>query len=74
MLNIYYYFKILKRITFWWIDPLILLGFRKTLTKEDMWSIDENESCKHLTEKLETEWYELAERYVNSNNFIYLYF
>jgi hypothetical protein len=39
-----------------------------------MWSIDENESCKHLTEKLETEWYELAERYVNSNNFIYLYF
>ena len=29
-----------------------------------MWSIDENESCKHLTEKLETEWHELAEKYV----------
>jgi hypothetical protein len=41
---------------------LILAGYKKDLTRKDMWRIDEKEMCKKLTEKLETEWNHIAEK------------
>jgi hypothetical protein len=40
---------------------MIVKGYRKNLTEEDMWNIDESESCSYLTEQLEKEWNEKAQ-------------
>jgi len=42
---------------------LILAGYKTDLTRKDMWRIEEKEMCKHLTEKLEKEWNQIAEKY-----------
>jgi hypothetical protein len=39
---------------------LISTGYKKDLTREDMWDIDEDEKCEFLTEKLEKEWNKVA--------------
>lgn len=41
---------------------LILDGFKKELTKEDMWQIEEKETCRILTEQLEKEWLDISEK------------
>jgi ATP-binding cassette subfamily C (CFTR/MRP) protein 1 len=52
---------LLSRITFWWLNPLILTGYKRDLTKEDMWEIDESESSRNLTDKLEKKWNKVAQ-------------
>jgi hypothetical protein len=37
------------------------MGFSKNLAREDMWQIDDTETCKILTAKLEVEWNKRAE-------------
>lgn len=55
------YATLLSRITFWWINPMIVAGYKKDLTREDMWDIDEHEQCNYLTQKLEHEWKKAAD-------------
>jgi len=54
---------LLSRITFWWLNPLILTGFRKELKREDMWQLEEKEECRVLTDQLEREWSQAAARF-----------
>nr|UOU03337.1 ATP-binding cassette subfamily C1-6 [Brachionus rubens] len=56
---------LLSRLTFWWLNPLILTGYKSDLTKEDMWDIDNSESCRYLTDKLEEEWNRVAKIYMD---------
>nr|QUF59451.1 ATP-binding cassette transporter Abcc1-6-2 [Brachionus angularis] len=58
--------SLLSRITFWWINPLILFGYKREFTKEDMWPIDEKESCGYLTNKLIEEWDKVAKIYMEN--------
>lgn len=44
---------------------MITNGSKKKLTKQDMWQIDETESCELLTSQLEEEWNELAQKYLS---------
>lgn len=53
--------SLLSRITFWWINPLIVSGYKKALTRDDMWDIEAKEMCDYLTKKLEHEWNKLAD-------------
>jgi hypothetical protein len=39
---------------------MISTGYKKNLTRDDMWDIDEEEKCYHLTQKLEKEWDKVA--------------
>ena len=43
---------------------MIVTGFKKDLTKEDMWDIDPHEQCNHLTDKLERVWKKSADEYM----------
>lgn len=36
-----------------------------------MWQIDESESCAYLTERLEIEWNESAQKYIQENRIHY---
>ena len=48
--------SLLSKLSFLWIDPLIRKGFRRDLTREDMWEIDFSETSECVTNKLEFEW------------------
>ncbi len=41
---------------------MIVNGFKRNLTKQDMWQIEESESTEFLTEELEKHWNEIAEK------------
>lgn len=43
---------------------MIVNGYKRDLTKQDMWQIDESESCDYLTRELEDEWNEMAQKYL----------
>ena len=45
-----------SRLTFWWINDLIMTGYKRTLTREDMWKVEDNESSRYLTQQLQTAW------------------
>lgn len=45
-----------SRLTFWWINDLIMTGYNRTLTREDMWKVEDNESSRYLTQQLQTAW------------------
>lgn len=52
----------MSRLTFWWLNSLILNGYKKELTQKDMWDVDDNEKSRHLTDKLEAEWNKMAKK------------
>nr|QNH67948.1 ATP-binding cassette transporter subfamily C member 1 X9 [Brachionus plicatilis] len=58
--------SLLSRLTFWWLNPLILNGYKKELTHDDMWDIDASEKSCYLTDKLEVEWNKAAREYMEA--------
>ena len=52
------------------MPSLIINGYHKDLTKDDVWQIEESEECQNLTERLEKVWNPLAERYINENRIL----
>ncbi|XP_053524633.1 ATP-binding cassette sub-family C member 2-like, partial [Artibeus jamaicensis] len=44
----------LSRITFSWYDSVVLKGFKRPLTLEDIWDVDEQSKSKALVTKFET--------------------
>ncbi|KAI8811583.1 P-loop containing nucleoside triphosphate hydrolase protein [Cladochytrium replicatum] len=40
--------SLFSRITFSWLDPLILLGNKKILSNKDVWNMDEGDCTKHV--------------------------
>ena len=45
-----------SRLCFWWINDLIATGYKRTLTRDDMWKIEDRESARYLTQKLQAAW------------------
>ena len=39
--------SVLSVLTFWWVNPLIMLGYKKPLTELDLWTLDPNDSTKY---------------------------
>ena len=46
------------------LNRIIVKGFRRNLTKMDMWQIEESESSEYLTQELEKHWNEVAQKYL----------
>nr|KAF6321957.1 ATP binding cassette subfamily C member 2 [Pipistrellus kuhlii] len=44
----------LSKITFSWYDSIVLKGYKKPLTLEDVWDVDEQSKTKMLVSKFET--------------------
>ncbi|RNA42720.1 multidrug resistance-associated 1 [Brachionus plicatilis] len=63
--------SLLFRLTFWWLNPLILNGYKKELTHDDMWDIDATERSCYLTDKLEVEWNKAARKYMEAKKLQY---
>ncbi|CAF1016714.1 unnamed protein product [Brachionus calyciflorus] len=56
------YVSLLSRLSFWWINDLILTGYKRDLTKDDLWSVDETEASENVTKKFETAWNKASEK------------
>nr|QNH67946.1 ATP-binding cassette transporter subfamily C member 1 X7 [Brachionus plicatilis] len=56
--------SLLSKLTFWWINPLINIGFKRDFTREDLFEIDDRELSEASTRKLEKIWNPLAREYI----------
>jgi len=46
----------LSRITFWWFGGMILKGYKRPLTTDDMWSLDHNNKSNVILRKFDKVW------------------
>jgi ABC-type multidrug transport system fused ATPase/permease subunit len=60
------YSPLLSKLTFWWINNLITKGFKRPLTRDDLWEIDEQESSEYVTQKLEVAWDKATKAYLEA--------
>ncbi|CAF3925067.1 unnamed protein product [Rotaria sp. Silwood2] len=42
-----------SRITFWWVTPLIVRGYKKPLTEEDCWQLEISERAVHVVHRVQ---------------------
>lgn len=54
--------SLLSMLTFWWINTLIRTGYKRDLTRDDLWEIDSAEKSEHVTKKLEQVWFPKANK------------
>jgi hypothetical protein len=47
---------ILSRLTFWWMNSLMMLGYEKPLTEDDLWDINEEDKSGVLSDKFQKHW------------------
>lgn len=45
-----------SRLTFSWFDPLALTGFRRSLTENDLWALNPQDSSKEVVPKFDKFW------------------
>ena len=48
--------NIFSRLTFWWIDPLLLLGYQRVLEDADLYNLSKNDSAAVNCTALQTRW------------------
>lgn len=58
--------SLLSKLTFWWINRIIVTGFKRELTREDLWKIDETESSAYNSERFEYFWNGKANNYIRA--------
>ncbi|CAH3177882.1 unnamed protein product [Porites lobata] len=45
-----------SRLTFWWLNRLIITGYRRALQEDDLWLLDERSQSHHVVPRLHKEW------------------
>ena len=58
--------SLISKLTFWWINSIIITGFKRELTKEDLWQVDETESSAYNSERFEFFWSKKANEYIEA--------
>lgn len=48
--------SVLSKIFFWWLNPLIMKGYRQPLTGEDQWSLVPRRQCDALSRRFNKHW------------------
>lgn len=56
--------SILSKLWFWWMNSLIVTGYKRDLTRQDLWNINEKESSNHVTNEFEKYWNKQANDYI----------
>ncbi|TID30754.1 hypothetical protein CANINC_000670 [Pichia inconspicua] len=46
--------NILSRIMFWWLNPIMKLGYKRTLTDNDLFKLEEHQENDHMYKKFRT--------------------
>jgi hypothetical protein len=54
---------LMSKLTFWWINDIIMLGYNRDLKREDMWLMEESETSKYNIQRLEFEWKKETDKY-----------
>jgi hypothetical protein len=58
--------SLLSKLSFWWINDLILTGYKRDVVRDDLWSIEESEASESITRKLEIAWNSVSSDYIKS--------
>ena len=58
------YVSVLSKLMFWWMNSLIITGYKRDLTRQDLWRISEKESSYHITNRFENVWKKQANEYI----------
>ncbi|KZT29601.1 ABC protein [Neolentinus lepideus HHB14362 ss-1] len=48
--------SILSKLTYWWITPMMVLGYQRTLQATDLWKMDPSRESGTLSDKLDESW------------------
>ena len=56
--------SVLSRLTFWWLNALIVRGFSAEIDRQDMWRLEDKETCQALTDRVAREWARAADEYM----------
>ncbi|KAJ4467870.1 ABC protein [Lentinula aciculospora] len=48
--------SVFSRWTFTWIDPMMVLGYQRTLQASDLWKMDHSQESGYLSEQLDAAW------------------
>lgn len=56
--------SILSKIWFCWMNGLIHTGYKRDLTRDDLWEMNLKETTEYNTERLEFEWNNKANAYI----------
>jgi len=48
--------SLLSNLTFWWITSTIFKGYKKALSRKDLWKIEKNENSQYLSARLNKAW------------------
>ena len=59
------YVSLLSKLSFWWINDMILTGYKRDLVREDLWRIDESEASEAMTNRLEKAWDAVSKEYTH---------
>ncbi|XP_054441471.1 ATP-binding cassette sub-family C member 3 [Pteronotus mesoamericanus] len=46
----------LSRLSFWWFTKLAILGYRRPLEEQDLWSLNEENRCEMVVQRLLEAW------------------
>ena len=60
--------SVLSRICFWWMNAIIIIGYRRDITSDDLWKMDLTETADYSTERLEFEWLPAANAYIQNKD------
>ncbi|XP_069356357.1 multidrug resistance-associated protein 1 isoform X3 [Maniola hyperantus] len=56
-----------SRLTFSWFDPLALTGFRRSLTENDLWALNPQDSSKEVVPKFDKFWEKTLKKRENAS-------
>jgi ABC-type bacteriocin/lantibiotic exporter with double-glycine peptidase domain len=56
---------LLSRLTFWWINKLISIGYKRDLTKSDLFNLNPKNKSKIITETFDKLWAPKVQIYIN---------
>lgn len=56
--------SLLSKLWFWWLNGLILTGFKREITRDDLWLVEEKESSDYNTKRFEKIWKKDADEYI----------
>jgi hypothetical protein len=59
--------SVFSRIVFWWLDPLIITGYKREFTSEDMWKLPNTMESDSLTNEMEKYWTVESQKYINDS-------
>ncbi|KAL5009766.1 hypothetical protein ScPMuIL_012071 [Solemya velum] len=57
--------SILSRITYWWLDKMMFLGFKRPLTEKDMFSLHPHNLSRNVVSRFQFMWKQECRKYQN---------